>query len=89
MKNISKVYLTYKNFLFKSNIFDLLKMKFIILLLIIPQFSIAHDFISISGRVTDSKTEKPIYLANISIYNSSIGVTTNSKGEFVLNISNS
>lgn len=88
MRNLSKTTGISENSLPKLTILYLLKLPFIILVLIFSQFSSAQDFISVSGKVIDSQTNRPIFLATISICDNPIGVTTNENGEFTFNIPN-
>jgi len=60
--------------------------KYYILLLIftIPIFLLGQDYGKITGRITDIKTNKPLYGVNILVKNTFVGTSTDATGGFII-----
>jgi len=62
-----------------------MKNNLLLVLLFIANFAFAQSF-KISGKIFDSKTNKPLQYASIKIENSGSGTTADENGEFILKV---
>ena len=67
-------------------LFDNRKSLLIFYFLLSTTFCFTQNFIKLSGKVFDYKTNDPISCANIFVMGQAIGTNTNTSGEFIFNV---